>query len=176
MPNPTLTHSDKATLKVLYSMMLTDFKSKRPDNPYPSVKAFDIRKTSQLEGAIEKLFKLYGYNSIRRTHVVGRQLGADKVTYNVITGKRQTLDKAKWIPTTGRTGEADIHGNVVLKDGSPRSLAIEVKNQYSNDRMRPDQLKYKQDFEADGGLYVVIRSITEAMQWVDENLNKRVNY
>jgi len=186
---PTLTPQDRTALRVLYSMMAAESKRKHPDNPYPlAPKPIDLRKTSQLEGAIEKLFKLYGYNSVRRTHVVGRQLGADTVTYNSITGKRQTLDKAKYIPTTGRTGEADIHGNIVLKDGSPElqrlgllvscaiSLAIEVKNAYTNDRMRPDQVKYKRDFEADGGLYVVFHTITEAMQWVDENLMKKIYY
>jgi hypothetical protein len=170
-----LTPSDRQTLKVLYSMMFTESKRKYPDHPL-APKPIDVRKTSQLEGAIEKLFKLYGYNSIRRTHVVGRQLGADSVTYNPITGKRQTLDRAKWIPSTGRTGEADIHGNVMLNDGRAISLAIEVKNQYTNDRMRPEQLKYKQDFEADGGVYIVIRSISECMQWIDQNLYKKINY
>jgi len=172
-----LTQQDRATLKLLYSMIGTDNKRKHPDNPYPlAPKPIDVRKTSQLEGAIEKLFKLYGYNSIRRTHVVGRQIGSDKVTYNVITGKRQTLDKAKFIPSTGRTGEADIHGNVILKDGRSISLAIEVKNAYTGDRMRPEQVKYKQDFEEDGGVYIVIRTITECMEWIDENLMKKINY
>ena len=170
-----LTPQDRTTLKLLYSMLYTESKRKYPDHPL-APKPIDVRKTSQLEGAIEKLFKLYGYNSIRRTHVVGRQIGADKVTYNVITGKRQTLDKAKFIPSTGRTGEADIHGNVILKDGRAISLAIEVKNAYTNDRMRPEQVKYKQDFEADGGVYVVIRTITEAMEWIDGNLMKKINY
>lgn len=170
-----ITPQDRATLKTLYSMLFTESKRKYPDHPL-APKPIDVRKTSQLEGAIEKLFKLYGYNSIRRTHVVGRQLGADTVTYNSITGKRQTIDKAKWIPSTGRTGEADIHGNVILKDGRAISLAIEVKNQYTGDRMRPDQVKYKQDFEADGGMYVVFHSITECMQWIDEHLMKKINY
>ncbi len=183
-----LTPTDRSTMKVLYSMMLTEKKRKYQDQPYLSIKPFDVRKTSQLEGAVQKLFHLYGYNSVRRTHVAGRQLGSDSVTYNVITGKRQTLDKAKYIPSTGRTGEADIHGNVTLKDGSPElsrmgllvscsvSLAIEIKNAYTNDRIRPDQIKYKHDFEADGGLYVVIHTITEAFEWVDANLYKKIYY
>ncbi len=172
-----LTPQDRQTLRVLYSMMATDNRRKHPDNPYPlAPKPYDVRKTSQLEGAICKLLHLYGYNSARRTHVVGRQLEPDRVTYNIITGRRQTLDKGRYIPTTGRKGEADIHANIILKDGTPRSLAIEVKNQYSNDRMRPEQVKYKEDFEADGGLYIVVRSITEAMEFVDQNLMKKINY
>ena len=177
MPNPTLTHSDKATLKVLYSMIFTYNKRKYPDHPYPlASKAFTVTKTSQLEQAVLKLFRLYGYESMKITHVAGRPLGSDKVTYNVITGKRQTLDKAKYIPTTGMTGSADLEGPVFLKDGSKTTLAIEIKNQYTHDRMRAHQIEFQRKHEADGGLYVVIRSITEAMQWVDQNLHKRVNY
>ena len=171
----TITPQDRQTLKALYSMLFTASKRKYPDHPL-APKPFRIRKTSQLELAVEKLFHLYGYNSVRRTHVVGRQIEPDKVYFNNITGKPQVIEKGKYIPTTGRKGEADIHGNVMLKDGRSVSLAIEIKNQYTNDRIRPEQLKYKEDFEADGGIYVVFHSITEAMQWVDEYLHKKIYY
>ena len=182
-----MTPQDLRTLKTLYAMMYQESKRKYPDHPL-TPKPFKIVKTSQLEAAVEKLFHLYGYKSVRRTHVQGRKIGSDSITYNVITGKRQTLDKAKYIPTTGRKGEADIHGNIILRQDSIElakrglmfasgiSLAIEIKNQYTHDQIRPEQLRYKEDFEADGGLYLVIRSITEAMEWIDQNLEKKIYY
>jgi hypothetical protein len=158
-------------------MMATDNKRKHPNNPYPlAPKPFDLRKTSQLEQAVQKLFRLYGYESMKITHVAGRQLGAEKVTYNPITGKRQTLDKAKWIPTTGMVGSADLEGPVFLKDGSKCTLAIEIKNIYTQDRMRPNQQEFRLKHESDGGMYVVFRTITECMQWIDANLHKKINY
>lgn len=171
----TLTPSDRQTLKLLYSMLFTASKRKYPDHPL-APKPYKITKTSQLEKAIQKLFHLYGYESMKITHVTGRQLDADKVTYNVITGKRQTLDKGKYIPTSGMVGAADLEGPVILKDMRSCSLAIEVKNQYTNDRMRPKQVEYKAKHEADGGVYVVFTCITDAMEWVDGNLYKKINY
>lgn len=174
-----MTPQDRTALKQLYAMIWQNKVKKFPNTETRLIappKPYNLNKTSQLEKAIVKLLHLYGYNSARITHVVGRQIGADKVTYNHITGRRQTIDKAKFIPSTGRTGEADIHANIMLKDGRPVSLAIEVKNIYTGDRIRPDQLKYKADFEADGGMYIVIRSLSEMFEWVDENLHKKIYY
>jgi hypothetical protein len=170
-----ITPQDRTAVKLLYSMMYTESKRKYPDHPL-APKPYNLQKTSQLETAIIKLFRLYGYNSVEKTHVQGRQIGADKVTYNPITGKRQTLDKAKYIPATGLKGSADIHGPIFMKDGSPRALAIEVKNIYTNDRVRPEQSEYRRKFEADGGIYIVIRSLSEMFEWIDENLMKKIHY
>ena len=138
MTNTHLTTQDRTTLKVLYSMMFTESKRRYPDHPLPPM-PFDVRKTSQLEGAICKWFQLYGYKA-ERVHVQGRLIGSDVVTYNTITGKRQTIDKAKYVPSTGAKGTADISVTCRNKEGAVMSLRIEVKNGYTNDRVRPDQI------------------------------------
>lgn len=168
MTNTHLTPQDRTTLKVLYSMMFTESKRRYPDHPLPP-KPFDVRKTSQLEGAICKWFQLYGYKA-ERVHVQGRLIGSDVVTYNTITGKRQAIDKAKYVPSTGAKGTADISVTCRNKEGAVMSLRIEVKNGYTNDRVRPDQIKYKQQHEAAGGTYIVIHYFSEFIEWANQNV------
>jgi len=171
-----LTQSDRTAIHILYSMMQTETKRTHPNLPYYSApKPFDLRKTNDLERAVCKWFQLYGYKA-ERVKVQGRKLGADTVYHNPITGKVQTIDKAKYIPSTGAKGSADISVTCRNKEGQVMSLRVEIKNGYTNDRMRPDQLKYKEEHERAGGTYIVVRYFSDFVQWFEENVLKQVYY
>jgi len=173
-----MTPQDRTTLKQLYSMKWQDNCRKHPNTETRLIatpKPYDIKKTSHLEKAIVDWITLSGYKA-ERVHVQGRQLTPEKVTYNVITGKRQTIDKAKFIPGTGTNGSADISCTCRDKSGAVMSLRIEVKNQYTNDRIRPNQVKYKQEHEAAGGTYWIVRSITDFVELWNENVKRITNY
>jgi len=173
-----MTPQDRTALKQLYSMIwqnkvkkfpLTETRLIAPPKPY------NLNKTSQLEKAICDWINLSGYKA-ERVHVQGRILTPERVTYNVITGKRQTIEKAKYIPTTGAKGSADISATCMNKSGVVMSLRIEVKNGYTNDFMRPDQVKYKEEHERAGGTYIVVRYFSDFVEWWKENIKLITNY
>jgi len=173
-----MTPQDRTTLKKLYSMKWQDNCLRHPNTETRLIatpKPYEIKKTSQLEKAICDYVNLSGYKA-ERVHVQGRQLTPERVTYNTITGKRQTIDKAKYVPGTGTKGSADISCTCRDKQGLVMSLRIEVKNQYTHDTVRPDQIKYKDEHEAAGGTYIIVRSITDFVEWWEENVKRIINY
>jgi len=168
--NPT----DRHTLKQFYLLIWQDNCRRHPMTEprlIASPKPYNLTKTNDLERAICKWFEIKGYKA-ERVKVQGRKLGSDVVTYNHITGKRQTLDKAKYIPTTGAKGSADISVTCRDKDGAVMSLRIEVKNGYTGDRVRPDQMKYKEQHEAAGGTYIIVRYFSEFIEWAILNVKQ----
>jgi len=173
-----MTPQDRTALKQLYAMIWQNKVKKFPNTETRLIappKPYNLNKTSQLEKAIVDWINLSGYKA-ERVHVQGRILTPERVTYNVITGKRQTVDKAKYIPTTGAKGSADISCTCRDKDGLVMSLRIEVKNQYTHDQVRPDQVKYRQEHEAAGGTYWIIRSFADFVELWNENVKRITSY
>ena len=165
--------TDRQALKLLQQVKHTQDCQEHPNVPpaYIPLCKFALTKTNDIERAIVLWFKLHGYKA-ERVKVQGRQLGSDVVTYNQITGKRQTIEKAKYIPSTGAKGSADI--SVTCRDpgGMVMSLRIEVKNGYTGDRVRPDQIKYKAEHEAAGGTYIIVRYFSEFIEWANINVKQ----
>lgn len=167
-----MTPTDRTALKQFYLELWQDNCLRHPltePRLVASPKPFNLTKTNDLERAICRWFELKGYKA-ERVKVQGRLIGSDVVTYNTITGKRQTIDKAKYVPSTGAKGTADISITCRNKEGAVMSLRIEVKNGYTNDRVRPDQIKYKQQHEAAGGTYIVIHYFSEFIEWANQNV------
>lgn len=167
-----MTTSDRTALKQFYLELWQDNCIRHPltePRLVASPKPFNLTKTNDLERAVCRWFELKGYKA-ERVKVQGRLIGSDVVTYNTITGKRQTIDKAKYVPSTGAKGTADISVTCRNKEGAVMSLRIEVKNGYTNDRVRPDQIKYKQQHEASGGTYIIIHYFSEFIEWAKENV------
>ena len=163
--------TDRHALKTLQSI-----KHAQDCLKYPNVKPehippckFTLTKTNDIERAIVLWFSLHGYKA-ERVKVQGRKIGSDVVYHNPITGKVQVIDKAKYIPSSGAKGSADISATCRDKSGGVMSLRIEVKNSYTNDRVRPDQVKYKDEHERSGGTYIIVHTFGELMEWTFDNV------
>ena len=158
--------TDRHALKTLQQVKHQIDCQEHPNVPpaYIPLCKFALTKTNDIERAIVLWFKLHGYKA-ERVKVQGRKVGSDVVYHNPITGKVQVIDKAKYIPSSGAKGSADISATCRDKTGGVMSLRIEVKNTYTNDRVRPDQLKYKEEHERSGGTYIVVRTFGELMEW-----------
>jgi hypothetical protein len=166
-----ITKQDKAAKSEYYALLRSYQLKKYPNAPdtllnYP--KAVNLTKTNDIEKCIVKWFEMNGYIA-ERTKTQGRRLGND-VAHHDFLGKVQFVEKAKFIPSTARNGSCYIKATCRDKAGLPMSLAIEVKNVYTNDRIRPDQIKYKEQFEKSGGVYVVIRCFSEFVEWYKLNV------
>jgi len=163
--------TDRQALKHLQSIKHAQDCKQYPNVPanYIPLCKFALTKTNDIERAIVLWFKLHGYKA-ERVKVQGRKIGSDVVYHNPITGKVQVIDKAKYIPSSGAKGSADISATCRDKEGGVMSLRIEVKNTYTNDRVRPDQLKYKEEHERSGGTYIVVHTFGELMEWSMDNV------
>lgn len=117
-----------------------------------------LRTTNGMTNAIKGYLLLNGWMCERISNT-GRQ-----ITKHI---KRGQLDfrastEQQYIPGSGTNGRADLSAKV------PMSLEIEVKNKYTNDRMRPEQYQYKRLVEASGGVYVVATSFDDFVTWYEQ--------
>lgn len=119
---------------------------------YPNVPADKIPKpkpiketANSITTAIINYLKWTG-NHGERVNVMGRQI------YDKRRGR--TL----WIKSSGRKGSADIHAII-----QGRAVMIEVKA--GKDRQRVAQLTYENDINRAGGVYIIVHSFDEFLEW-----------
>jgi len=94
-----------------------------------------------------------------RINSTGRYLDKTK-TFEDVTGKVRTIGSGQWIPTSGVKGTADVSATI-----RGRSVKIEVK---MKDKQSDDQKRYQQAVEAAGGVYLIVRSFTEFLEWYNQ--------
>jgi hypothetical protein len=94
-----------------------------------------------------------------RINSTGRYIDRTK-TFTDVVGHTRSIGSAKWIPTSGVRGTADI--SAVIRG---RSVKIEVK---MKDRQSEDQKRYQERTEAAGGIYLIVRSFAQFYDWYNE--------
>ena len=94
-----------------------------------------------------------------RINCTGRYMDRSQ-TFEDVTGKVRTIGTGQWIPTSGMKGTADI--SAVIQG---RAVKIEIK---IRDAQSEDQKRYQQRIEAAGGIYLIVRSFAEFMDWYNQ--------
>jgi hypothetical protein len=81
-----------------------------------------------------------------------------------VIGRTKTIGTAKYIPTTGTKGSADISATI-----NGKSVKIEVK--IGKDRQSQDQIQYQQRTEQAGGIYLIAKDFQGFYEWYVEYSN-----
>ena len=85
------------------------------------------------------------------------------VLQRVFSGKLVTTrGKYRFAIQGADNGTADYMGCIY---GMP--LAVEIKTTSKRSKQEPDQVEFQRQWEAAGGLYVVVRSAVEMHSWLD---------
>lgn len=92
-----------------------------------------------------------------RINCTGRPIDNTEVVENVL-GDRRRIGSVKWLPTSGQKGTADISATI-------RGRAVKIEIKHGRDKQRPDQVAYQQEVERAGGVYLIIHSLSEFVQW-----------
>jgi hypothetical protein len=98
-----------------------------------------------------------------RINTMGRMIDSRKQVTDVI-GRTKTIGTAKYIPTTGTKGSADISATI-----NGRSVKIEVK--INKDRQSQDQIQYQQRTEQAGGIYLIAKDFQGFYEWYVDYYN-----
>lgn len=133
------------TLKELALALSNKLHGNVPPHCRP-IKKFSDSSANELTKAILAYAKLKDFFAERQSSE-GRYRPGEEVT-NVLGQKRQM--KGQWLPGQGK-GKADI--KALIKG---RLIEIEVK--HGRDKLRPDQIKYKEQIERSGGVYIVVKT------------------
>ena len=120
-----------------------------------------LSTTNGLTQAVMHLIKWKGWQAERVSNE-GRVIDNRKTITNVI-GHTKEVGEVKRIPSSGAKGTADIHAII-----EGRAVKIEIKNAKTKDSMSPDQVKYRDQILRTGGIYKVIKSVDEAIEWLED--------
>ena len=135
------------SVKELESLHFERKRAKYPNNPYPVRTLFRDDSANGLTRCITAWLELHG-------HFAGR----------VNTTGTYSQKLGKYIHSGSKRGMADVTAIV-----NERHVSIEVK--YGKDRIRPDQLKVKNEVEASGGKFLIVSSLDDFLQQINKYLN-----
>ena len=142
----------------LRALKLADIKARYPNVPSIALPKFEYNEKSAngLTRCIVDFLNLSGHQA-ERINTMGRMVDNRK-TYTDVIGRTKTIGSAKYIPTTGTKGSADISATI-----KGRSVKIEVK--YGKDRQSQDQKAYQEMIERAGGVYILAKDFDTFYQW-----------
>jgi transposase len=141
------------TIKELALAYSNKMHSKVPAHCRP-MKTFSDKSANDLTKAIIAYAKIKDFFAERQSSE-GRYRPGKEVT-NVMGQKKQL--PGQWLPGQGK-GKADI--KALIKG---RLIEIEVK--HGRDKLRPEQIEYKQQIERSGGVYLVVKTWDDFYQQI----------
>lgn len=141
------------TIKELALAYSNKMHSKVPAHCRP-MKTFSDKSANDLTKAIIAYAKIKDFFAERQSSE-GRYRPGKEVT-NVMGQKKQL--PGQWLPGQGN-GKADI--KALIKG---RLIEIEVK--HGRDKLRPEQIEYKQQIERSGGVYLVVKTWDDFYQQI----------
>jgi hypothetical protein len=122
-----------------------------PDIALPKIE-YNDRSANGLTKCVVDFLNLSGHQA-ERINTMGRMIDNRKQVTDVI-GRTKTIGSAKYIPTTGTKGSADISATIY-----GGSVKIEVK--YGADRQSQAQKDYQAMIERAGGQYWIVKTFED---------------
>jgi len=145
---------------LLRELALADSRKRHPTLPEAAryIKPYSDKTANMLTRAIIDFIRFNGFQA-ERINCTGRPVDQTKVITDIL-GDSRRIGSVKWLPTSGQKGTADI--SVVIQG---RAVKIEIK---MRDRQSEDQKAYQVSVERAGGLYWLVRSFDEFMNYYNQ--------
>jgi hypothetical protein len=146
-------------LKTLY---LQQHRQRYPSLPEPARVApkYSDKSANGLQKCIIDYIRLTGGHA-ERISCTGRYI-PHKIVSDVLGHKRR-IGTAKWIYSSMQKGTSDISATI-----NGRSVKIEVK--MPGDKQSKAQAEYERQVEQAGGIYLIVHSFDEFMNWYNDFL------
>ena len=104
-------------------------------------------------------FIIFNDGQAERISSMGRYIDGTKQITDCI-GRKRTIGTGKYVKSTTTNGTADISATI-----KGRSVKIEIK--WKKDSQSDDQKKYQQSIEKSGGIYIIIKTFDDFIDWFD---------
>ena len=151
----------RTTRQRIHDLLLQESRQKYPNLP-DHARVVNIPTDGSANGLTKLVIKwieLHG-GQAERINTMGRMIDKRKVVTDVL-GRQSMIGSMQYIPTTGTKGSADISAVIEGK-----AYKIEVK--YGKDRQSTAQKAYEQSITSAGGIYLIVRTMDDFVQWWDE--------
>jgi hypothetical protein len=147
----------RKALAELRLLELNNIKAKHPNLPYADsfISKYEDRTANGITKCVISFLKLRDWQ-VERINSMGRYI--QPKTFTDVVGFNHIISKGKWIKSTGTVGTADISATIW-----GRSIKIEVKA--GADHQSQAQKEYQRDIEKAGGIYIIIRSFADFLNW-----------
>jgi hypothetical protein len=155
---------NKTNRQRLYDMMMEASRISHPNLP-DYARIIKIPTDSSANGLTKLVIKwieLHG-GQAERINTMGRMVDKRKIVTDVL-GRKGMIGSMSYIPTTGTRGSADVSATV-----QGRSIKLEIK--IGKDRQSDAQKAYEASVTKAGGIYLIVRSMDEFIEWWDQNIN-----
>lgn len=104
-------------------------------------------------------FIIFNDGQAERISSMGRYIDGTKQVTDCI-GRKRTIGTGKYVKSTTTNGTADISATI-----KGRSVKIEIK--WQKDKQSDDQKKYQQSIEKSGGIYIIVKTFDDFVDWFD---------
>lgn len=153
-------------LERLRELALADSFDRYPNMPdyVRSTRTYTDKTSGGLAFCISDFLRFKGHQC-ERISVTGRYIDQSKTVTDTL-GFTRKIGSGKWIKSSMQPGSADLAATIKNKDGIGISVKIEIK--IKRDLQSPLQKKYQQQVEAAGGIYLIIKSFDEFLNYYNE--------
>jgi hypothetical protein len=153
----------KSTRQRVHELYMAESRRKYPNLPdhVRSVKMPSDTTANGLTRLIIDWVNMSGYHA-ERINTMGRVIDKRKNVTDVV-GRQKTIGSMTYIPTSGQRGSADISATI-----AGVSLKVEVK--IGKDRQSSHQKVYQQQIERSGGVYIIVRSMEDFLNYWDNKI------
>ena len=155
-------------LAQLKQLALVESQKRHPDLPMSAryVKTYSDRTANELQRAITDFLVFSGFQC-ERVSISGRFIDNRKTVKDTL-GFTRVIGSGKWISSSMQKGSADLSATI-----NGMSVKIEVK--IGRDKQSEFQKKYQEQIEQAGGIYVIIRSFSEFLNFYYKQFNNQTN-
>jgi hypothetical protein len=117
-------------------------------------------------------FLTFNGHQAERINTMGRRIDKTKVVTDIL-GHKKTIGSVEWQRGTGTKGSADISATI-KPEWSKFGISVKIEVKYGKDRISDHQRKYEQSINQAGGIYIIVRTIGDLMQWYDEFISNPI--
>lgn len=105
-------------------------------------------------------FIIFNDGQAERISSMGRYIDGTKQVTDCI-GRKRTIGTGKYVKSTTTNGTADISATI-----KGRSVKIEIK--WKKDTQSDNQKKYEESVNKAGGIYIIIKTFDDFVDWFDD--------
>ena len=159
----SIRYSKSLAVKLLEGLANEAVKRRFPATPekYLCPRKYSDKNTNELTKCVIDFLRLKGH-FVERTGNEGRVIDNRKVVTDIM-GNTRMIGSLTRVHSSGMKGTSDLKAII-----NSKYIAIEIKCEATKDRIRPDQLKYKESVEQAGGLYVIASTFAGFHSWYNE--------
>jgi hypothetical protein len=153
MKTAKVRYKKSESIKRLEDYALKKLKEKYPNFPYHVKPTYKDNTTNALTKCVVDAIELTG-GFVERVNSMGNKVKTTKGT--------------KWVKGSSKKGTADLHCIIKTK-----SVKIEIKCKYTNDRQSEFQKEYQKEIEKAGGVYLIVTTFDDFYNWYRSFIKKR---